>query len=383
MNSKCATGTCAFHDNDKIARCNVCSATWYKDKFVHELREILADRPTPCNFTGVRLKADLISVLEDLDEYEQDEDYVEPAEFRASDTQVSDLQIGLHWDLLKHIRDPLEEGPWTESEELRFQFAVAGTLCHELVHAFWWHTRRHCWNCEKHDPWLSPTEPRHGDLPELGISWEHFAFGSRIPGAGKLMEDADGQSMPNIFQRCQWSWIDSTLQGGVRMNRALKYYLVVPVEYINAWFRESTWVCIAKCGREAGRPSQRGHQILRLEPHDVVEEGVFGLYECELESYSHQELVAYGGFNGATKIFLYKHRELHTENLIDKRISKLRTELKKKIKANDELERELDALRRRIRPPKKGSVKGGRTGTTSTKMPKTGRVERKGHPRKR
>jgi hypothetical protein len=105
-------------------------------------------RPGSLGLT-LKLKVDLINVLEDLDADEQDEHYVEPADFKASDTQVSKLQMGLHWDLLKHIR---EDVPWTGSEELRFQFAVAGTLCHELVHAFWWHTRRRCWNCEKHDP---------------------------------------------------------------------------------------------------------------------------------------------------------------------------------------------------------------------------------------
>jgi hypothetical protein len=179
-------------------------ATWYKDKFVRELREILTDRPTAYNFPGVKLKADLINVLKNLDADEEDENYVPPFDSRASDAQVSKIQTGLHWDLLKHIRNSLEDESWTESEELRFQLAVAGTLCHEVVHAFWWHTRRRYCNREKHDPWWSVTERRHGDLPELGISWEQFAFGSRLPGAGKLLVD-DDQDTPNIFQRCQWA----------------------------------------------------------------------------------------------------------------------------------------------------------------------------------
>jgi hypothetical protein len=271
MAGGCATGTCAFHDNHDIARCNVCNATYYKEKTFHELRRILADRPTAHGFPGVKLKADLIDVLEDLDADEEDEDYVAPSDFGASAAQASNIQTGLHWDLLKHIRDSREDEFWTESEELRFQLAVVGTLCHEIVHAFWWHSRRRCWNCEEHDPWWSVTERRHGDLPELGISWEQFAFGSRLPGAGKLLDD-DDRDTPNIFQRCQWGWVDNTLQGGVCMNRLLKHHFIVPVDYVHAWFQESTWRDIATYGRETGRPSQQNHQIMRLEPQDMAEE---------------------------------------------------------------------------------------------------------------
>jgi hypothetical protein len=105
MVGRCAIGTCAFHDNHDIARCNVFNRTWYKDNSVRELRNILADRPTAHNFPGVKLKADLVNVLEDLDADEEDENYVPPSDFRASDAQVSNIQTGLHWDLLKHIRD--------------------------------------------------------------------------------------------------------------------------------------------------------------------------------------------------------------------------------------------------------------------------------------
>jgi hypothetical protein len=73
MVGRCATGTCAFHDNHDIARCNVCNRSWYKDKSVRELRKILADQPTAHNFPGVRSKADLINALEDLDADEEDE----------------------------------------------------------------------------------------------------------------------------------------------------------------------------------------------------------------------------------------------------------------------------------------------------------------------
>jgi hypothetical protein len=120
---------------------------------------------------------------------------------------------------------------------------------------------------------------------------------------------------------------------------------------------------------------------MRLEPQDMGEEGVFGLHDCELEPYSHQDLVAQGGFNRANKAFLYKHRELHTERTVDRRISKLRTEMKKRKRAKDELEEEGDAARTRIvTPEKKGSTKGERGGTTVTKTTGIGRVVKK--PRK-
>ena len=65
---------------------------------------MLADRPKPYKFTCVELKADLISLLEDLDADEENGDYMPPSDFRALDAQVSNIQIDLHWDLLKHIR---------------------------------------------------------------------------------------------------------------------------------------------------------------------------------------------------------------------------------------------------------------------------------------
>jgi hypothetical protein len=39
-------------------------------------------------------------LAEDLDADEEDEEYVSPADFRVSDTQLSDIHVGLHWDLL-------------------------------------------------------------------------------------------------------------------------------------------------------------------------------------------------------------------------------------------------------------------------------------------
>jgi hypothetical protein len=120
---------------------------------------------------------------------------------------------------------------------------------------------------------------------------------------------------------------------------------------------------------------------MRLEPQDMAEEGVFGLHDCELEPYSHQDLVAQGGFNRANKAFLYKHRELHTERTVDRRISKLRTHMKKRKRAEEEEEEEEDTSYSRIvTPQKKGSAKGGRGGTTFTKTIRVGRVMKK--PRK-
>jgi hypothetical protein len=110
----------------------------------------------------------------------------------------------------------------------------------------------------------------------------------------------------------------------------------------------------------------------------MAEEGMFGLHDCELEPYSHQDLVAPGGFNRANKAFLYKHRELHTERTVDRRISKLRTQMKKRKRVEEE---EQDASYSRIvTPQKKGSAKRGHGGTTLTKTIRVGRVMKK--PRK-
>ena len=99
--------------------------------------------------------------------------------------------------------------------------------------------------------------------------------------------------------------------------------------------------------------------------------------------HSHQDLVAQGGFNRANKTFLYKHRNLHTKTAVDRRISKLRTEMQKKQKAKEEFEERLMASRsKKAMPQKEGLGKAGRSKTAATKIPRTGRAVKNVKPRK-
>jgi hypothetical protein len=60
--------------------------------------------------------------------------------------------------------------------------------------------------CNAHCPYWSRDDPREDfdsqEGPELGNSWELWAFGSLAMSDGKVREQGD-PVRPNIFQRCQ------------------------------------------------------------------------------------------------------------------------------------------------------------------------------------
>ncbi|KAH7372277.1 hypothetical protein BKA66DRAFT_387498, partial [Pyrenochaeta sp. MPI-SDFR-AT-0127] len=291
----CKRGECSHCDAFHNGRCSACDAKFYEQLTVPKLRELLKSKNIPHPHSRqFRKKADLVFALREHDR-ESGESQKTGMGYRTTNQQLSDLQVGLHWNVLKHIRVTLEDESWTSSEEIRFQLAVAATLCHELVHIFWWWTQRRCWNCEHQDPWWSKEENKFHSGPELGESWEHWAFGSRMGGAGKLHE-YDDQEPPSVFERCQWSWTDSTEQGGHSTHPVLVHDFIFPVEYMNAWFQESTWNSIATHGRKAGRPGHDNIVIMRAQPQELVREEVWGPRECIIEQYSYNDLVASGGF---------------------------------------------------------------------------------------
>ncbi|KAF1842720.1 uncharacterized protein K460DRAFT_340083 [Cucurbitaria berberidis CBS 394.84] len=364
---RCALGECAHCDSNSQARCHVCHTSYYNSKTIPQLKELLWNRSIPHAYGNFRLKEDLVAALEHLDEVMEEDYHGQDSAYRTTDEQLSNLQVGLHWDVVKHIRDGLEDEVWTESEETRFQMAVGATLCHELAHMFWWWTQRRCWNCEGADPWWSKTEATFNSQPEIGNSWEYWAFGSRVPGAGKLHE-CTGQELPNIFQRCQWNWIDSTEQGGQGKHSVLIHDFILPVEYTNLWFRESTWEAIAQNGRKMGRPSHDNLVIMRELPTDLVQENAFGNYECTIEKYSHKDLVANGGFNGNNNQFLYGSTGLITKAQTDVYVRKLRRELCEK------RQKERKATKRKptkVSPGKKKPTRDVQRTEERTEGPKT------------
>ncbi|KAJ4372053.1 hypothetical protein N0V83_003826 [Neocucurbitaria cava] len=246
--------------------------------------------------------------------------------YRTTDEQLSQLQVGLNWHILKHIRKTLDDEDWTPSEELRFQMAVATTLVHELVHMFWYWTGRKCWNCEDAEPWWSRAEEPLLETPELGHSWEYWAFGAPIPEAGQLQTDAD-QGRPNRFHRVQWNYVRETVAAGRDLHGAMSHDFIIPVQYINAWFQESTWRAIAKRGRVAGRPNHNDSVITRVQVKELDSaDGSWGLCDYTVERYDYTTLVARGGFigegEGDTK-FLYGAAKLTTKKLTQAYVDRL------------------------------------------------------------
>ncbi|CAO2656600.1 Nn.00g054030.m01.CDS01 [Neocucurbitaria sp. VM-36] len=373
----CGLGQCIRCDNNNQAHCYICGMKYYSSKTVPQLKDILRSRDTDHTYGSLRKKAELIAALKELDNEEEEDD---PAPvYRTTDGQLSELQVGLHWDVVKHIRRTLEDEVWTESEEVRFQMAVAATLCHELAHIFWWWTQRRCYNCEEFEPWWSRTEQNFHEEPELGVSWEYWVFGSRVPGAGKLQQYAD-QALPNIFQRLQWNWVDSTEKGGQGRHDALIHDFIFPVAHINSWFQESTWEAIAEQGRKEGRPSHNDMVIMREYPTNMIREDSFGNRECTIEEYSHAELVAHGGFNGGNYNFLYGATGLRSKRATKAYVERLRRDLREKLEKEQRSKKSKAKKSPSTRSKTSSDVPKMKTGIEG---PRTGRVTKRRTPPKK
>jgi hypothetical protein len=149
-------------------RCVICGDTefYYRDRkcTIAELRRMLNARKIPNNH--LRLKTDLVDLLEADDLVRNGG---EPNRDTTTAAQRSHLVVGLRWDALEHNRDVVNNNSgWSNSEEIRFQFGLASTLCHELAHVFWWCRSRLCWVCFPDDPYWSVNEVNYLTEPELG-----------------------------------------------------------------------------------------------------------------------------------------------------------------------------------------------------------------------
>jgi len=212
--------------------------------------------------------------------------------------KLQDMRIGLHADLKKHLVDAEKEN-WTYCEEVRFQSSVAATLVHELTRAFWAFAQKRCWNCFKEEPWFSKTETRR-TKPEIGESWEHWAFGTRVPTPGRVKMHAR-EELSNLFSMHQWSYVVATEDAPESRSAldAVQHDFVLPVEYINSRFLESTWANIARKGKVAGRPNHNDTVIVKHEPHKTKANNTWGSRACTIADYTYQELIAMGGLQGS------------------------------------------------------------------------------------
>ena len=327
-------GTCAYCVAVKRGTCFICGYRDYRRFEGADLREVHKSRGMR-GFHGkpvAQLRAEL-----EADDDTRGTCPATPEGIVVPDGKFSDIQIGLHADLKKHLVDKNKED-WTYCEEVRFQFGVAATLVHELTHSFWYFAQKRCWNCFKNDPWFSEEEPKKYD-PEIGNSWEFWAFGTRVPRPGRVRIDAD-EVLPNLFSQHQWSYVISTEAAGESKSHedAVKHDFILPVEYINSWFLESTWKTITRLGRLAGRPNHDDSVLLRLEARKVKRDGSFGSRKCTLERYSYRDLVANGGLEGplrrawkyGTKWATKPEVEKRIRNFIRQRTSKQREEDRKR-----------------------------------------------------
>jgi hypothetical protein len=320
--------SCMYCTQQMTGICPICKNRDYKDKDAHFTRVDLAQ---VCKARGLKryhhLSKDKMIAL--IDEDNDTKNKPPPREskytYQPTKEQLSQITVGMHHDMRKHVREAATAG-WSVAEERRFQFSVAATLVHELVHVLWY-TRR-CWRCFDTEPWFSDAEidNRLGAMPELGNSWEFWAFGSRVPQGGRMQ--LEGSVEPNLFQCCQWSFVWSTEAGGASQHRMLDFEYVLTVDYTNAWFLEETWERIQRLGRKEGRPSHDDVVIIREEPVAVVKANFmkpesFGLRRCTIASFSHSQLVAKGGFERADKTWLYGN-ELDTKRKINQRIETLK-----------------------------------------------------------
>ena len=348
VNGECNRSDCRACAGEKKLRCAGCGGTWYEDSTLKELRD--AVRARQIVNTKARKAADLVTALK---QHDQDTDGVPSQEVSGrvqNRTNLPNLQIGVHQHAKQHIeRATAAEAQdiWSQSEEVRFQFSLAATLTHELVHVFWWWTQLRCGLCEGNEPWWSENEDKIHFGPELGNSWEWWAFGSRVPTGRKIQENAEEEPR-TIFSRSNWSQTFQTKTSGFYFQPCVSHSYVFPMEWINSWFQEATWVNIRTNGREAGRPSHDNLIVMSQLGTKMVDDENFNTYKCEIEDYSHPELVAQGGFTQEIKPALYAKSKMTSEELMLRHINKV---LRRRVhRRNNKVMRDWRAKRRTTTP---------------------------------
>jgi len=306
-------GTCTYCVTGSEFRCPICNETTYRMKKCTKavLMGILTNRGIAYNPRAT--KDQLVQLAENDDQTR----YPTVPNFQTTNAQISDLRVGLRHEVLEYTNAVISGARWTPSEEARFMFSLATTLVHETVHQFWDFRSRRCFRCDLwNEPWWSPQDElrdlRVNPKPELGESWEAWAFGSLRAWPGKIHE-RPGQAMPSVSQRCQWLCVGETVNGGRgHPDGVLRYDYVLPVEYYNSWFREATWMRIRNLGRVPGRPDFAGAVIMRQIAERLTTHGsdVYDLWKSRISRYTYAQLVAAGGFNNGPVLFLHGNRGL-------------------------------------------------------------------------
>jgi hypothetical protein len=255
-------------------------------------------------------KKDIIAKLQQLNRRDEGREARPVNGWRPDKSGLANMKIGLHYGLLQHVNGVIEgdkEHDWTESEELRFQFSITATLCHELAHMFWLWTQGACWSCESNEPRVSKI---HGldEKTEVGNAWEYWAFGRRVPQPMHVIPVASraqnvqrslAEQPLHLFTRSNWHWTNATVESGKPKHTCIFHSFVSPVKWFGDWFREETWNRINTYGRQAGRPSSDEIKILQeigVRLTDETEDERLDRFAVELYRLTYTQLVEKGGF---------------------------------------------------------------------------------------
>jgi hypothetical protein len=292
-------GSCKYCEAERRGVCAVCRYPYYTEWQREDVLELCKEMGW--EGSADQTKAQLVRRLQQ----EDDLDAITPRtrnEVKVSAETFNGIRIGLHHDVIRHLRECRQKN-WTQCEEMRFQFSLAGILVHELAHAFYPYTQRQCWSCNEGEPWWSADEVRYVGGPELGNSWEIWAFGSRVPDVNRARGKQE-VALSSSFCRGSWSHVLDTEQTGVSRSHfeLVAHELIVLTEYTSSWFQESTWGAIARKGRLAGRPNLEDSVILSYEVTELLDgtttpgASAYGPRRCSIEEYDYRELVKAGGF---------------------------------------------------------------------------------------
>ncbi|KAL5379281.1 hypothetical protein DPSP01_008554 [Paraphaeosphaeria sporulosa] len=179
-------------------------------------------------------------------------------------------RIGLSTIFLYHLLRPALRSV-DRCADMRYQLAIAKTLCHELCHALY---RSRGIGLER-----EPHVFLQDEVPEVGLSWDFFLSGARF-------ELKSGKDYIGRLDARTWQYMLSYPCIGVP----------VPMEWVELWFRKSTWT--------AGREDFRTRHLWGMCPQAV---GVPGPVLFVAHRYAPSKV---SGEPGLFKEVLYVNREV-------------------------------------------------------------------------
>ncbi|KAK3203029.1 hypothetical protein GRF29_154g1514027 [Pseudopithomyces chartarum] len=128
-----------------------------------------------------------------------------------------DGHLALSSVFLYHLLSPRSTTNNDPSSKMRLHFSIATTLCHELAHGIWQYR-----GFGQPESFIFPIDLSN----EAGYSWIYHVLGAEMIGSSPNLED-------------RFDHISSV--DGRNFNKYPSLTTIVPLRYINAWFRRDTW----------------------------------------------------------------------------------------------------------------------------------------------